>query len=233
MKVNKLALLGKVCLTSVVLGTTIISSFPTEAVMFRSSGRPAPRQTYGGASRDGACFAEDNNIEYKSLWPSQEVGLTIAEHPTLFAYIPQTSAQQVLLSIKDEADNLHYRQYLPLKAHGGVVGVKIPQDAPPLQLEKNYRWSLQIVCHQDDPDHPETFGWIRRVPMDANFASGGAKASVEKVSWLAQAGIWCETISTLASLRQAEPENQTLRANWQELLTSVGLEDLATQPLKD
>jgi len=233
MKVNKLALVGKACLASVVLGTTIISSIPTEAVSFSPPGKPAPGQTYGGASRDGACFTEDNYIEYKSLWPSQEIGLTIAGHPTLFAYIPQTSAQQVLLSIKDEADNLHYRQYLPLKAHGGVVGVQIPQNAPPLQLEKNYRWSLQIVCNQDDPDHPETFGWIRRVPMDARLASGKVQPSVEQVSWLAQAGIWCETLSTLASLRQAEPENQTLRANWQELLTSVGLEDLATQPLKD
>ena len=232
MKLNRLALLGKVCLTPLTLGTVIVSSFPAEAVMFRSKGDPAPSQTYGGASRDGACFDDNQTIEYKSLWPSEEVGLTITEHPTLFAYVPQTSAQQVLLSIKDQDDNLHYRQYLPLKAHGGVVGFSLPKDSPPLALDKNYRWSLQIVCNQDDPDHPETFGWIRRVQPNATFSDENS-ASVEQVSWLAQAGIWYDTLSTLANLRQAEPENQNLAANWQELLTSVGLEDIATQPLKD
>lgn len=232
MKINNLISLKFFFGAALPLGTILIASMPSEAVMFRSPGKPAPSQSVGGASR-GECFSENRTIDYKSLLPKQEVGLTIAERPTLFVYVPQTSAEQVLLTIRNGEDNsIHYRTYLPLTVNGGVVSITIPEDSPALELEKDYIWSLQIVCHEDDPAHPETIGWIRRVTIENTSVSPTEPASLEKVSELAYEGIWYDALSNLASLRQAQPEDQVLISDWQELLTSAGLDDLATQPLK-
>ena len=43
------------------------------------------------------------------------------------------------------------------------------------------------------------------------------------------AGVWFDALTTLALLRDQEPENYT--AVWKEFLASVGLEAIASEPL--
>ncbi len=42
-----------------------------------------------------------------------------------------------------------------------------------------------------------------------------------------EAGIWDETISILAQLREEKPDDSNLFSIWEKVLTSVGLESLA------
>lgn len=44
-------------------------------------------------------------------------------------------------------------------------------------------------------------------------------------------GIWYETISILAQLREEQPEDSNLFSIWETVLTSVGLESLAQAEL--
>ena len=46
-------------------------------------------------------------------------------------------------------------------------------------------------------------------------------------------GFWYDTIDSLVNLQQSQPNNLELKNEWQDLLESVGLEDLKEQPLLD
>jgi hypothetical protein len=48
----------------------------------------------------------------------------------------------------------------------------------------------------------------------------------------AQAGIWYEALATLVKLRQDQPQNPALISQWETLLASVGLEQIADQPIR-
>ncbi len=50
---------------------------------------------------------------------------------------------------------------------------------------------------------------------------------LEQAALYAEAGIWYETIATLAQLKQEQPNNSNLLSVWEEILTSVGLGELA------
>ncbi len=47
----------------------------------------------------------------------------------------------------------------------------------------------------------------------------------------AEAGIWHETLESMATLRQYDPNNSTFITQWQDILKSVGLETVADAPL--
>lgn len=46
-----------------------------------------------------------------------------------------------------------------------------------------------------------------------------------------QAGIWQETLTTLAQLRRANPNDSAVAAEWEDLLKEVGLGAIAKEPL--
>jgi hypothetical protein len=114
-----------------------------------------------------------------------------------------------------------------------VIGVKLPASAPALEVGKNYKWSLVMVCGGElEPDSPGVEGWVRRVaPTPTLKSQKQLEVSLESASELAKAGIWYDALSALAQLRQAQPENLALSAHWKELLESVKLDAIATEPL--
>ncbi len=209
---------------------------PLGAVTFEPPGDRAPKQANGGASRNGGQCPSDAAETSKSLTPlipGTNLGLTIAERPTLFAYIPATSAKQVFFSIQEESGKHLYQTMLPLPASAGAIGIPLPKEAPPLQVGKNYLWSVVMVCGEElEPDSPMASGWIRRTEARAAVSDRTeAGATLEAAAELAEAGIWYDTLAALAQLRRSQPENAEITANWQELLQSVGLEAIATEPL--
>ncbi|MGH1397481.1 MAG: DUF928 domain-containing protein, partial [Trichormus sp.] len=46
-----------------------------------------------------------------------------------------------------------------------------------------------------------------------------------------QNGIWHEALTTISQLHQENPKDKTIEQKWQNLLTSIRLEDIASQPL--
>lgn len=209
---------------------------PAQALTFKPPGNLAPKRSIGGASRSGGkCFSKATKTSalVTPLIPTTNNGLTMAERPTLFVYVPQTSAKEVFFSIKGEDSNYHYQTTFRLPKNPGVIGFKLPSSARALQIGKNYKWSFVMVCDRSlEPDDPGVTGWIRRVkPSSGLVNQRQSQTEVELASLLASAGIWYDTLSTLAQLRRSQPQNPTVTANWQELLKSVGLDAIANEPL--
>jgi Domain of Unknown Function (DUF928) len=217
------------------LGLSFFQSLPAKAVPFQPPAREAPKRTTGGGSRDeGQCLkaSSKSNASVSPLLPHTNSGLTIEARPTIFVYVPKTSAREAFFSLQDEGKNHHHQMSVKLPNRGGVIGIQLPYNAPALQVGKNYKWSLVTICGQAlEPDNPQVTGWVRRVTPDDSLSVLNSVNPLESVVRLAEKGVWYDTLSMLAQLRQERPKDSNLAQHWHELLTSVGLGAIATEPV--
>ena len=195
-----------------------------------------PINTVGGATRGEQCFqdAELPKPALKSLAPANYQGLTVAARPTLFVHVPQTTAQEAFFSLQDEQGQ-YYQTILPLPDQSGIMSIQLPEAAPALEVGKSYKWHFVVMCDNSlKPDSPLVEGYIQRInPESALFSQLEELSPLERAAQYGKAGIWHETLTILAQLKKSQPDNSNVAANWEELLTTVGLETIANQPLLD
>jgi hypothetical protein len=106
-------------------------------VTFEPPGDGKPDNTVGGASRDSGQCLQDAIASQQTitpLMPTTNRGLTLVERPTFFVYVPQTSAQKAFFSLKDKDESYYYQATLPMPETSGIVSLKLPADAPALEI---------------------------------------------------------------------------------------------------
>lgn len=201
-------------------------------------GAPRSGRARGGASR-GECSA--TRLPLVTLVPANpsipdhagSVGLTASPHPTFWFYLPlplslENSAEFLLLD-----ENGHYLYNTTIsnsQGHSGVIKVAVPDTTPALAVNKTYIWIFQVNCGVGNPI--STWGEIERVELDQSITTQLQQASTrEQAELYATNGIWYEAITLLAELRLANPNDATLTTDWESLLESAGLADVAEQPL--
>ncbi|MFK0730139.1 MAG: DUF928 domain-containing protein [Gloeotrichia echinulata GP01] len=235
----------KLLLKYPILGITLITFSmvsiwitPSRAgVTFKPPGAQAPKRSSGGASRDGNICGfttkATNNVSVTPLIPTTNIGLTVAEHPTIFVYVPGTKAQKALFTLQDDGSKSYYHTTLNLPEKPGVMEVKLPNSVPGLKIGKNYQWSLVMICAEElETDSPWVGGWIRRVEADRRLNQQSHKPiSLDLISQLAETGIWYDSLSLLAQLRRSQPHDLSLTHAWEELLKSANLNAIANEPL--
>ncbi|MDZ8227518.1 DUF928 domain-containing protein [Nostoc sp. ChiVER01] len=195
----------------------------------------APDNRKGGASR-GTMMCSQNRKTLKALLPANNLGLTVEKYPTFFVYIPSVSTQLAEFELREKNNSaVVYKTRFPLPASSGIVSFSLPTNKTlqPLEIGKNYKWSFSIICDSEDRSE-DLFveGWVQRIEPSSTLVSQLEKAtSRDRPSLYAEAGIWYETLTTLAQLRYSNPQDLTLVADWKELLESVGLNSIAKEPL--
>ncbi|BAZ41209.1 hypothetical protein NIES4101_71710 [Calothrix sp. NIES-4101] len=220
---------------SIILCSFYIWTIPSLAtrVVFKPPGDRVPRTSAGGASRGPTCEINSSNSSQENvtpILPRSNIGLTVAEHPTIFIYIPKTKAKTAFFSFEDANGNNIYQGHFNLPQQTGIMQIKLPSSVPQLKAEQKYKWSLAMICTADlEPDSPFISGWIRRVSVSHN--SQTLHTNLDSVANLAASSLWYDAISTLAQLRQSQPNNPALVTVWQDLLNSVGLNAIANEPL--
>lgn len=217
-----------------------LSVAPASAVTFSTpdgvSGTPRT-QTSGGASRSsGQCLSQVRTATSgaTALLPPATEALTVSNRPTFFVYVPPTTAEEASFSLQDERGELAYQTKVTLPKNGGTISIPLPETASTLQIGKTYKWFFEIHCMaQFDPDNPIVEGSVSRTSIDRALEGqlASSQNAVDKAQLYSEAGIWYDTIGTLAQARQAQPQDPALARNWHELLTSVGLEEVADRPL--
>lgn len=212
-------------------------------------GEGMPERTAGGGSR-GQCptATQPANPPLMALVPAfsqpdeaanrpkhlEMKGLTVAATPMFFFYVPELPATEAAFSLKDENNNDIYQTNLSLPQQSGIVAVKLPENTPALEVGKTYRWSFGVMCQTETAQAQSSVvfisGEIRRIEPDAALKNQLQTATpLEQAEIYAENGIWFETLTTLAQLRQNKPDDQQLKTQWTELLQSVGLEAIANQ----
>ena len=194
--------------------------------------RGAPTSTAGGATR-GSCKVGTPVIA--PILPQGRLGLTLAERPSFFVYIPPGSAETANFLLQTDGDReIVYESDIKIPAASGIVRFDLPADAPALEVGKQYHWFITLKCNPiaGTSGNPGVDGWVERIAPDATLARQLQNATPKSLPALyAGAGIWHEALSSLVTLRQQAPDNAQLLNDWQSLLKSVGLDSLTNEPL--
>ena len=204
-----------------------------------ASDKGAPQEASGGASRVGTYYLNPSTVGAAgpaaliALLPQSFYGTTVSERPTIMVYIPATNAEEAVFSLKDEAGNTQYQTTIPVAGKTGVMGVKLPADAPALALGKNYQWFLALkVDGKLNPSTPYVDGWIQRIQPTAELATAmQQRDALKRATAFGKSGVWYDCVETLATLHTSQPKNATILKQWEELLSSVSLKEIVKAPL--
>ena len=201
---------------------------------FKPPNRGTPPATAGGATRGNSCVPK--NKKPISLIPQERLGLTFSANPTFYWHIPSSPAKvaKFLILTGDDVD-LVYEATIPLPAKSGIISYALPKNAPPLEIGKSYHWFLTLECNPRDPGvNPVTEGWTERIAPNVTLLKQIEKADFKtRASLYAGNGIWHEAVTAIATLRRTNPQDSGAVDGWNELLKSVGLSAIATEPLLD
>ncbi|WP_242059254.1 DUF928 domain-containing protein [Nostoc foliaceum] len=102
-----------------------------------------------------------------------------------------------------------------------------------MALNKQYRWFFTINCDQQK-NSPPTFveGVIQRVELNPTVVKELQTTELlKRYAIYAQNGIWYEALTILAELRDKNPKDAALKAEWRNLLSSIRLDDIAAEPI--
>lgn len=196
-----------------------------------------PKNTEGAASRQlGECTVNDLESTQSAteelssitaLVPQNNYGLTTRKYPNFWIYVPDTSAKRAILSIKEVGKTPHWQQSVDLNQQQGIVGIGLSEDAPALEIGKNYQWAVTLVCSdRPSPNDPVVTSWIKRV--EENNSQLLSTSKLDRVSAYAQQGIWYDALCILISEKSTQDNWQDL---WNEYLKSVNLTKFADQPV--
>jgi len=201
------------------------------ALKFRLPPKGAPGRRRHAGSRDGYC---SSNEELIALMPGTNFGLTVAERPTFWFYIPyQSNGLEAEFWLKDRKGNKIYQQIVALKNIPGIVKVSLPETVSSLEIEQLYSWRLSVICNRSDRDD-DAFVWggVERVSMSSELESQlKDKTEREHMKIYAENGLWFDVLTTLAELLSANSQDKALDEDWVELLQQVGLEEISSKPL--
>jgi hypothetical protein len=195
-----------------------------------------PHKTTGAGSRGGSCPQDPLLSEttakrsLMALVPNTNTGLTLAERPTFWIYLPKTTAKQIVLSIREAGIKDHAQIYLPTPEDSGVVGFQLPATGPALEIGKTYQWAVVLICGaRPSPNDPAIAAWVRRIGPVQPLKKG---TILEQAAWYGEQGIWYDAIAALAEVRRTKPNDQGLTDIWTNFLNSAGLEAISTEPLQ-
>ena len=210
----------------------------------------APRITVGGGTRSsGPSCGVSKKSPLIVLSPQNNVVTTVSAQPTLFWYVPKTSAKSAEFVVYDNGGQTLYQTTLALTGTPGVVKLSLPPTVA-LETNKKYDWTFALKCNpnpnqnsadvriQDADDMvqaPDVMvkGSLKRTVLTSTQKSqlAAAKQPLKQAEVYAKAGVWQETLSILAQLRRDRPSDRDVNAAWKELLESVDLKNIASEPL--
>lgn len=215
--------------------SVIISSAPvfasTQGANLRQ-GLPGRRISGGSRSPSTACLITPNQ-PIIALMPEDNIGLTLSEHPTLWFSLPAVSPDRnIEFGLFDQAGKMVYEETLVASGEAGLTHLQLPATATPLEVNKNYRWYLSVVCDpQSRSEDLFVTGWIKRIQPDSEVSEQLIHATdQERLSLYEASALWYDELTTLITLRRNDPTAPELAQRWNTLLNSVNLTQALNTP---
>lgn len=194
-------------------------------------GLPTHRRDGGSRGRGDNCLSADDNRHLIALIPEQNIGINASESPQLFFYVPQVNSQKTIeFVVRNEQDELIYEAFMTTKGQG-MMSVEIPGDINSNLLENkhNYHWYFSLICNPQQRSRDLVVeGWLRQEAINtASQQKLNSATVIEQAELYHQQGFWYDALAVLA---KSQIEQPLIRAKWSELLQSVGLAEVATEP---
>ena len=159
---------------------------------------------------------------------------TIEKYPTLFVYIPKTSAPQAKFRLSDDRGYPVYEETFNVTKTPALVSLNIPSEEKySLKLGKKYYWQLSLICDPNyiSDNYSSLGGFLERVELKEELANKLSNAEPREHPFIyAESeyegkGLWLDTLTSLANLIKANPNDSDLQQDWVSLLESVGIDN--------
>jgi hypothetical protein len=184
------------------------------------TGTPSGQRTPGGTRPELTAACKPTDKPLTALIPENGKGLTTAEYPVFWFYIPYAvgEIESIEFSLHDRNEmTTLYRTSVKLTQTPGVIGISLPQSPEyTLKINESYHWYFTINCQSKETSEEDDIvldGWVTRVEQDSNEV------------------IWYDELTNIGKRHLSEPENSEVKRAWMELLKSVGLEGLEQEPI--
>ncbi len=189
-----------------------------------------PDSSAAGGRRDPMACPQDAGAAttgpaLTAFSPTTKPGLTLAERPTFLVYVPKTSADNAEFSLRSRDGRGVYRTTVALTNTPDIMSITLPAQAPPLEVGKQYTWSLAVICNQNDRVEDRfVTGTVQRTELDATRWKQIQQASPkEQVSLYQKADAWYDALAVLFELQRTQPNDPSITAMWREFLQSGGV----------
>lgn len=161
-------------------------------------------------------------------------GVTVKAYPSFFIFVPQLSETAKDISaeffIQDQHKNVIYETVIQPPQQASILQIDLPQTEASKGLEINQTYQWYFIVFSGEIGYT-VLGVIQRVQPSAEFVQSlKSNTSQQQLENYQEAGIWYETLSTLAELRQTEPDNIEFINQWNQLLKLIGLEYIQDIP---
>ncbi|MDJ0636847.1 MAG: DUF928 domain-containing protein [Xenococcaceae cyanobacterium MO_188.B29] len=192
-----------------------------------------PSNRRDGGSR-GNCIA--NGKDFVALVPDRPVNETALISSQLFFYVPQTEEpKEIEFILRNRQDELVHKTLLQTTKRSGIMSVAIPEQVQENSREYygDYHWYLSLICDSQQRSKDVVLeGWIEYVELNNAIKEQiNLSNSVRKLNLLQQEGIWYDALSVLAEQKEIDSDLTIIQKEWSQLLESIGLSDLASEPL--
>jgi hypothetical protein len=201
-------------------------------------GAPGRTREAGTRSLNRSC--DSNAKQLTALLPKSQFGVTSAQYPTLFVYMPAFGTEALPMPVEFvlEAQDGQEVYKATFKTSGipGLLTLGMPTRAglSPLKVDEDYSWRFSVICNENERSQDIVVGGaVRRVELDSTLKEQLMLVSAkEQVELYAEAGIWQDALLTLVQLRRNNPKDLELAADWEKLLKAVDLGDIAQEPIE-
>lgn len=200
-------------------------------------GLPTHRRDGGSRGSRDNCVADAQSQNLMALIPEDTVGANASASPKLFFYVPEIKQQRTLeFVLRNEQDELIYEAFFTTEGDG-IMSVEVPADISSNSLEanQNYHWYLSMICDIEQRSRDIVVeGWMRQATIDlATKDKLDTVNSAKQAEIYQEKGLWYDALSVLAENQDSAAEQSLVRKKWSEMLTSVGLQELASKSFID
>ena len=200
--------------------------------------QPRTTEPAGTRSLNGGCYSSGKPLT--ALLPSNQLGVTVAEYPTLVVYMPvlgtEGSTVPVEFVLETQSGQEVYKATFQTSQMSGIVTLSLPTNAglSPLKIGEDYHWHFSVICNENERSQDLVVGGVvRRVELNSTLKEQLSLTSAkEQAELYAAAGIWQDAVSTLVQLRRDNPKDLELAADWEKLLKAVDLGNIAQEPIE-
>ena len=215
------------------LALVAIAHSVTSSIPFNPPNRGAP----GRSSTVRNAGSRGCDIGITTLQPTlTNWGETLQPQPTFWVFLAEADQTIELTLTPEGSDEILYTATYAAIPEVGISRLPAPEDAPALEPDVPYRWTLAIDCPEASGDAPTTTGIVvRRSPSDELTQQLDTADIEERITLLASQGFWYDTLTAIGDWRRQDPLSETAFQNWASLLEHdiVQLDDVIEQPLTD
>jgi len=202
-------------------GVVVSASQPQSMQWSPEKGRGSVSGTLSGGRRgaEGTCSpVSGKSSAITLLAPDDTEGLfTTSATPTLHWYVDTQEPVEMTFVLQHPKKAVPVYQQTIQQTRSGIASIVLPTNHP-LETGTRYRWSVLLACANGQVDEIAARSFIERVERADLVQRLSGQSVLQQGTTLANAGIWYDAISLLATAYKENPQNSEIKTGLKTLL---------------